>query len=163
VTPRYSLVASAPLTARRSARRSTHSYTIGRITILIGRVTSPPTTTIGTHGLEEEFRYALAMRSVDLGCSRLTIEPDPRGLGMLARVRFVRDAGASKRVTHVAQGAILVAGSLQPLWPAAPMAATLNQYFAPRVRPLIIVEDVVTTFSCTHEVSVGGSALRSIT
>src|SRR5215510_4046874 len=40
----YSTIASAV----RAARRSTHSYTIGRITILIGRVTSPPTTTIAS-------------------------------------------------------------------------------------------------------------------
>jgi hypothetical protein len=40
-------------------------------------------------------------------------------------------------------GAILVAGSLQPLCPAGPIAATLNQYLSPLVRFWMVCFDFV--------------------
>jgi hypothetical protein len=43
------------------------------------------------------------------------------------------------------QGAIFVAGSLQPLWPLGPTAATRNQERVPLVRPLIVIFDFVET------------------
>jgi hypothetical protein len=41
-------------------------------------------------------------------------------------------------------GAIFVAGSLHPLWPSEPIAATRNQYFFPLVRFWIVLLAIVT-------------------
>ncbi|HXU35721.1 MAG TPA: hypothetical protein VN937_05115 [Blastocatellia bacterium] len=57
------------------------------------------------------------------------------------------------------QGAIFVAGSLQPLWPEAVMAATLNQYRVPLTSTLIVTEDFADTAACVREVAVSGTRL----
>jgi hypothetical protein len=41
-------------------------------------------------------------------------------------------------------GAMRVAGSLHPLWPSDPIAATRNQYFFPLVRFWIVLLATVT-------------------
>jgi len=51
-------------------------------------------------------------------------------------------------------GAIFVAGSLQPLWPFEPTAATRNQYFVPLVSPSIAALDLAETVLCCHELFV---------
>ena len=66
---------------------------------------------------------------------------------------------ADRRSEDQNYGAMRVAGSLHPLWPSDPIAATRNQYFFPLVRFWIVLLATVTVSACPQLSVLGGSGL----